>query len=103
MEQEMNQKLDDLLEIVTFIKDNAVPHEEFSNFRDEVNERFDKIETDIRAIRADISDIKTRLTALEKNTTEDINAMAQEITALKERLSIVEQQLATRLKAQQPA
>jgi uncharacterized protein YydD (DUF2326 family) len=54
-------KTEEILEIVNFIKDNAVTHgefnelrEEFSGLRGEFGGRLDKVEADITAIRAEM-------------------------------------------------
>lgn len=121
MDQEDKQKLAEVVEIVTsiaetvnFIKDNAAMQSDmdasfdavdkrFENLHQEMNERFDGVAMDIRAIRADIADIKTRLTALEKRTIEDANAAAKEILELKERLEKVERQVTQLQQAHQSA
>ncbi|MEK7532714.1 MAG: hypothetical protein AAB579_03900 [Patescibacteria group bacterium] len=96
MEQEMNQKLDEILKIVTFIKDNAA-------MQKDVDARFERIEEDLRAIRADISEIKERLTKLEKRALEDADASAQEIIELRQRVDELERRVATLQQAHQPA
>lgn len=92
MEQEINKKLDDILEIVTFVKDNAATRQEFNELRKEMNERFDRIDADIRAMRAEISDLKIRLTALEKRTVEDADVFVRELFDVKKRIDGLEKQ-----------
>lgn len=90
----MNQKLDDILEIVTFLKDHAAMQED-------MDARFERIDGELRAIRADIENIKHRLTALEKRTLEDADAASKDILELRRRVDELERKIATLEHAQQ--
>ncbi|MEK7481240.1 MAG: hypothetical protein AAB633_00645 [Patescibacteria group bacterium] len=105
--EETNKKLDDILEIVTFIKDNAAMQSDmdarFDELRSDMDARFDEVKSELSAIRTDISDIKQRLTALEKRTLEDANVAAQDILELRQRVDELERKLTILEHAHQPA
>ncbi len=77
--------LGDVLEIVSFIKDNMATHDELNEFRDETRAGF-------RNLTHDIADIIKRLDALD-NAVTDIRGYAKEIDALRARLNAIEKHL----------
>lgn len=102
MEQETKQKLDEILELVHFIKDNAATQEsvndlkgEFNILKNEMHAGFASIRSELRAVRDELEDIKKRLTALEKCTKDDDNAMANVVIKLKDEIKKLENRVKT--------
>ena len=91
--QEILETVNSTFETVNFIKDNAVTKDEFNEFKNEVNGRFDTLESELRSIRIELTDIKSRLDQLEKRTKEDSDAHASDVLELRQRVQILERQV----------
>ncbi len=99
--------LQDILETVQFLKDNAVTKDDLVNFatKDDIyrlDQKIDDLRTDMNArfdeVVNEICDVKARLARLEKQTKEDLDVYASEIVSLKEKVKRLEQQVAVLLK-----
>ncbi|OGH74437.1 MAG: hypothetical protein A3G00_00710 [Candidatus Magasanikbacteria bacterium RIFCSPLOWO2_12_FULL_43_12] len=91
--QEILETVNSTFETVNFIKDNAVTKDEFNEFKEEVNGRFDNLESELRSIRIELIDINRRLDQLEKRTKEDSDAHASDILELRQRVQMLERQV----------
>jgi len=114
-----NQKLDDLLEMVQFIKDHGASqasvdelrddmkgeisglrkemNEEISGLRKEMNEGFenlgDEFRSELRDVRKELEEIKTKLDALEKTAMEDTTAIGGNTIKLHTHIQILEKRV----------
>lgn len=109
----MADQLQEILEIVQFIKDHGASKddlkdyttkEDLKSFEERANERFATKE-DIASInerldyhsallvtiQQDLADVKTSLAELEKKWKEESEACGKDLTALKERVNVLEQ------------
>ena len=84
--------LKDLLEIVSFIKDNMATRTEVSELRSEFNDFRIEVRAEFRELRREISDITKRLDALD-SAVADIRGYAKEIDTLRERLRAIERHI----------
>ncbi|OGH72284.1 MAG: hypothetical protein A2921_00245 [Candidatus Magasanikbacteria bacterium RIFCSPLOWO2_01_FULL_43_20b] len=91
--QEILETVNSTFETVNFIKDNAVTKDEFNEFKEEVNGRFDNLESELRSIRIELIDINRCLDQLEKRTKEDSDAHASDILELRQRVQMLERQV----------
>ena len=83
-----NEKiLQEILETVTFIKDNAA-------MKADMDTGFDSVHAELESIRNELSDIKQKLADLEKRTQEDGDAAVTDIVDLRQRVEKIERQLA---------
>lgn len=90
----MENTLNDILSIVQFLKDNAA-------MKQDMDERFDKVEADIvsihselASVRTDIANLSARLENLEKHWQEDSDVQAQELVDLRGRVVKLETEVA---------
>ena len=103
-----NQKLDDLLEMVQFIKDHGASQAsvdelrddmkgEISGLRKEMNEGFenlgDEFRSELRDVRKELEEIKTKLDALEKTAMEDTTAIGGNTIKLHTHIQILEKRV----------
>ena len=114
-----NQKLDNLLEMVQFIKDHGASqasvdelrddmkgeisglrkemNEEISGLRKEMNEGFenlgDEFRSELRDVRKELEEIKTKLDALEKTAMEDTTAIGGNTIKLHTHIQILEKRV----------
>lgn len=98
--QEILETVNSTLETVNFIKDNAVTKDEFNEFKNGVDKRFDRIEqrldnieSELHSINVELADIKFRLDRLEKQVQEDSIAYVNDILELRQRVQMLEQQV----------
>ena len=109
MDQEFNpkkldEKMDDILEIVQFIKDNSASKqdvdslrtemkEEFKNVRTEMSQGFSDVKVELANINLELEDIKRDLRKLESRTQIDDDAMIADNLKLNERVKKLEKQV----------
>ena len=84
--QKNKTQLDEILEIVSFIKDNAA-------MKDDVERGFSAIHTELQDIRADLDQIKKELRQLDKRTKEDTDALGKDFMNLNQRVAALEEKL----------
>ena len=87
---EENKTLQEILDAVTFVKDNAVTKKEFY---DEIGVLRQEMQSDFARIDAELESIKTSLDGLEKRTREDADASANDVVDLRRRVDVLERQL----------
>ncbi len=107
MTKTTDQKLDELLEILTFVKDNGATQESLDSFKLETENNFEKVENRFKEVDDNFSDLKTQLTSmqlelddikaslkkLEEKTQEDDNAQVKDIVNLKVRVEKLEKKI----------
>ncbi|PLX28835.1 hypothetical protein C0581_00915 [Candidatus Parcubacteria bacterium] len=93
-------KINEILEIVTFIKDNAAMQkdmdERFERVEarlDNIEERLSSLEEDVRLIKQDLRKIKKELERVELKTQKDEDATAHLYIELKGRIKKLEQKI----------
>lgn len=84
-------------DVLHFIQENMVMKDEFQEFKDETSANFARLRneftTELRAIRNELEEVKTRLTQIEQRTMEDSDAMAADNLEFRQKI----QQLETRV------
>lgn len=96
--------LNDIFEIVLFIKENAASKEDLKELASKddlkpmatteaMEKGFSDIRVELRGIRNDLEDIKASLAELEKKTQEDDDAVANEYVWLKKKVQTLEQRV----------
>ncbi|PIT86416.1 MAG: hypothetical protein COU33_03260 [Candidatus Magasanikbacteria bacterium CG10_big_fil_rev_8_21_14_0_10_43_6] len=91
--EDTTQTLQDILGIVTHIKDNAVSKEEFYEFKQQTEKNFDDIKQELSAMRFEINDIKQTLQNISDQSMGDSTQQATDIVLLTERISLLEKQI----------
>ena len=97
-ENKIQQQLDEILEIVLFIKDNAASKEDIKDMATKAD--IAELKADIQSLKSDLDDIKIRLARLEakfeileKRDREDSGAFASDILDFKKRLLAAEKNI----------
>lgn len=103
MEQETQQKLDDILELVHFIKDNAATQDGLNRVEmrlTSVEQRLTSLEqgqssinTRLASIEKELEEIKKELILLEQRTREDADVSVKDIFDLRHRIEELENQM----------
>lgn len=95
-----DQKLEELLEMVRFIKDHAATQEsveklgfKVSNLESKVDQGFTDIIMELRAIHGELDDIRQELKKLELRTREDADSASDVYVKFQRRLEILEKRV----------
>ena len=102
--QKLDKKVDDILEIVQFIKDNSASKqdvdglrtemkEEFKNVRTEMQQGFSDVKIELANINSELEEIKRDLRKLESRTQIDDDVMIVDNSKLSERVKKLEKQV----------
>jgi len=106
-QKNLEKKVDDILEIVQFIKDNSASKQdlndlrgefsglrgEFSELRIEMREGFESVRAELASINLELEEIKRDLKKLENRTQVDDDAMISDNLELKARVEKLEKQV----------
>lgn len=67
--------LQDIFEVVNFLKDNAVTKAEFNDFKSEVNQRFDGVDKEFKKVREEIIEHVDAFVGLHKDLESELAAV----------------------------
>jgi len=100
--QKFNEKLDDILEIVQFIKDNSASKDDIKDMatksdiarlEEKMDQGFADLRSELAGIHSELEEIKKDLSKLEKRTCEDDDAMISSNFKLRSRVKRLEKQV----------
>ncbi len=84
--QTMDEKLDNILEIVTFIKDSSVHKDDFNKHVKKTDTQMTEIKKDITGLKKDVADLKTDVIDLKEDVAdlkEDTNHIKNHVKCLR--------------------
>ena len=85
--QTMDEKLDNILEIVTFIKDSSVHKDDFNKHVKKTDTQMTEIKKDITGLKKDVADLKTDVIDLKEDVADlktDVIDLKEDVADLKE-------------------
>lgn len=88
MEDKNQQTLNDILDTVVFIKDNAVSKSEFNELKEEVN----GLKSEVSGVKSEIVGIKSEVSSLKS----EVSGLKSEVSGLSGRVGRIESQMVTK-------
>lgn len=79
MPAKKNNNLDDVIEIVSFIKDSMATKDDLKDLENRMDQRFDEIQQELKSINDELDYIKAELAKLEKRTREDVDVAGKDV------------------------